>query len=386
MRKYLRLLCLLCALMISVFSMSTALTAPAVEDRGMDLMIHHLHYPALTGLDSTDSEDRINDAILTAGDVAALTARLAVLISSPIPLDLSYRYSLGENVFSCVLETSGPITGARREFRSAAVNCRLSDASAFRLEDFFTDPAQGRSFLEAYLEENLFPELSPLLMNAQLTPVPEVFLADQEGITLFYPYDQLSTLSDHAGSIQLNWQELLPVLALSEGSLPAAFGADDALQGSAISLERLLTLASQGMLPGLPVQIGDSMTEVIDRYGLLHDPDDYEQGRMFALEDGRFRNAFLLTDGLTSKTWDHSVIQGIRSDRFQAAGIVCGTTARSQWQAILGEPDASVSIDPDRAALMRVSSGISDYYQAGSYRLCLHAGEGDLLESVFLIP
>ena len=95
MRKYLRLLCLLCALMISVFSMSTALAAPAVEDRGMDLMIHHLHYPALTGLDSTDSEDRINDAILTAGDVAALTARLAVLISSPIPLDLSYRYSLG---------------------------------------------------------------------------------------------------------------------------------------------------------------------------------------------------------------------------------------------------------------------------------------------------
>ena len=36
MRKYLRLLCLLCALMISVFSMSTALAAPAVEDRGMD--------------------------------------------------------------------------------------------------------------------------------------------------------------------------------------------------------------------------------------------------------------------------------------------------------------------------------------------------------------
>lgn len=56
----------------------------------------------------------------------------------------------------------------------------------------------------------------------------------------------------------------------------------------------------------------------------------------------------MLTDALL-ETWDHSVVQGIRTDRANFYGLCTDVTTQAEWRAVLGEPDASVDINEDDA-------------------------------------
>ena len=125
------------------------------------------------------------------------------------------------------------------------------------------------------------------------------------------------------------------------------------------------------------------MQELIDRYALLTDPDIYEGGRMIALEDGAFRNVYILTDALT-ETFDNSVVQGIRADRLNYYGLCTGVTTMDDWRAMLGNPDTTLAVNEARAESWRIVPGTSDYYTFGDYRLRLHADESGVLRSVFL--
>ena len=125
------------------------------------------------------------------------------------------------------------------------------------------------------------------------------------------------------------------------------------------------------------------MQELIDRYALLTDPDIYEGGRMIALEDGAFRQVWILTDALTEE-FDQSVVQGIRADRLNFFGLCTGTTTREAWRAALGDPETTLAVDEARAESWRIVPGTSDYYPFGDCRLRLHADEDGVLRSVFL--
>lgn len=104
---------------------------------------------------------------------------------------------------------------------------------------------------------------------------------------------------------------------------------------------------------------------------------------MFALEDASFRGVWLLTDALT-RSWDKSTVQGIRCDRVSLYGLLSGHTTIEAWREALGEPDATVQVDAERAQSWRIVPGTSDYYVFGEHRLRLHADESGVLTTLFL--
>lgn len=83
--------------------------------------------------------------------------------------------------------------------------------------------------------------------------------------------------------------------------------------------------------------LGDNVQGLIDTYQLLNDPDLAGDQRMISLEDGAFRNVYILTDNLTRKL-DSSVAQSIRADRLMLLGLVTGSTTQDEWRQALGEP------------------------------------------------
>ena len=78
------------------------------------------------------------------------------------------------------------------------------------------------------------------------------------------------------------------------------------------------------------------------------------------------------------------MVQGIRADRANFYGLCVGTTTREQWQAVLGAPDASVTLSEDDAYAMNLADGTSDYYNYGAHQLRLHADAEGVLRSIFI--
>ena len=173
------------------------------------------------------------------------------------------------------------------------------------------------------------------------------------------------------------------MLDLSEGSILSRLGAEEMIELSPESAEKLRNFTAEGSLPGIPAALGDRMQELTDRYHLLTDPDGYEGGRMFAPEGGAFRKVYLLTDDL-SRDWKNSTVQGIRMDEGCAYGLCVGETKRDEWLAALGEPDSEAEITADKAEANRIVPGTCDYYSCGNNRLQLYSDEDGTLVSIIL--
>ena len=213
--------------------------------------------------------------------------------------------------------------------------------------------------------------------------MPDKFTLCETGLTLWYPIGQLSTLQDHAGSVQLQWYELKEHLNLAPGSVLERIGAARHL--TLTTLDDVRAAVTNGSLPGIPARLGENMRELTDRWGMLTDPDLDDTGRVFALDGAPFRSVMILTDSL-SDGWDTSTVQGIRSDRLNLYGLITGETDRSAWLEAFGEPEASVSFDEEAASAQLLPPGTSDYYLLEGCRLRLHADENGTLASIYLLP
>ena len=111
-------------------------------------------------------------------------------------------------------------------------------------------------------------------------------------------------------------------------------GAEEALTLNAQSVEKIRAAVEAGQIPGIPAVVGEQLTALIERYPLRLDPDYFPGGRFFHLEDDAFRGAYVLTDALL-ETWDHSVVQGIRTDRANFYGLCTDVTTQAEWRAVL---------------------------------------------------
>lgn len=359
--------------------------AVSVADAGVDLPGGSIHYPQVQGMADEALQETVNQAILAAGQVEERLNRAALLGSSAVKLDVTYRLDAGAlagGVISCAFSSLGALTDSRSTHGYDVVNLNLQSGEAITLADLFTEESAARAAIEDYLWERVAPELSAHLQNSELTPLPEAFTLDAAGITFYYPITQLSTLSDRAGTVQIAWCELRSWLRLGEGTVLRRIGAE-----AMITLggrERIEQAVAAGEIPGLPVKLGGSMQEATDTYRMLVDPDLYEDGRLFQLEDGAFRTVYLMTDRLT-EGWAESAIQGIRLDRGNLWGLCVGETTRDAWRQALGEPDATVTLDAEKADGQRLPTGESDYYQLGENRLRLHADESGTLVSLMLL-
>ena len=373
---------LLCAVLALCASFS-ALAEPELTDRGIDLGTAGVHWPALTGMDDEEAQQTLNLAIRESCGIDAYTARIASVMDADPPLTVSWEGTLRGDLLSCVIRAEGPLTGARPRFEWHTVHLDLRTGEAFPMTALFSEPEEAVEWIEAYLEEDVLPGMSAHLMNCELTPLPDDFRIGPEGLTLYYPIERLSTLSDRAGAVTLSWGELAEWLDLSEGSAADRFGIAGWMSpADGAFLESL----SSGSLPGLPCALGDSMETLTAQYRLLCDPDLYDGGRYIQLEDSRFRLVYLMTDDLSEKRFDGSTLNGIRCDRFGLYGLVTRRTAREEALETLGEPYASVELDAGAADAMRLPEGTSDYYRCGEFRLRLHYDSGDILTSLFLLP
>ena len=374
-----RILSLLMIVALMCSSAPAEASSASVSEGGLELMGSSVRYPQVTGLEDETLQQQVNQSIQQSLGVPALLSRLAMVMNAPVPLTASYEAQITGNVFTAVLSASGPVLNDRTTHVWYAANVDLEDGSLITLADLFADPEAALAAISDELDFTIAPDLSAHLRNSALTPVPEVFSISDTGLTLYYPIDQLSTLSDRAGAVTFLWTELRDYLVLEEGSVLDRIGAKAMLEGNA---DAIRTAAEAGRLPGIPVALGSSMQEAVDTYRMLTDPDLYQDGRMFALEAAAFRQAWVLTDALT-EGWDHSVVKGLRTDRICLYGLYTGMS-RSDAQLILGAPAASVHLDQEAAEGYRLNPGVSDYYNYTGAQLRLHFDGEEKLQSLMI--
>ena len=361
---------------------------PQLVDMGFDLGTVSIHWPQLNGLEDEAIQARVNEALTDAANAPALSARMALVMNADPPLIANWRGEIRNHILSCVLYAEGPIETERFQSVYHCVNIDLKTGEAFALADLFEDPDTVTEGIESWLTDTIAPDLSAHLMNSDLLPIPEDFLLEDTGLTLFYPKKQLSTLTDRAGAITLEWHpELVESLKVDEDSIPVRFGLK-ALHD--YDREAFFRCFENGSVPGIPARIGDSVEKLVSAYHLDGEPDFYDGGRYVELEDSRFRGAWLMTDNLSAKVkqFPDSVVQGIRTDRFSLYGVATDSEdcTRDEILREYGDPYASVELKDEAAEAMRLVAGISDYYHAGDYRLRLHYDEEGYLRSIFLLP
>lgn len=359
-------------------------SAPTVTDCGLDLAGSGVHYPQLSGMADVQLQEAVNARILLAGHVEDYLNRLPLLMQNPTGMTVNYDSTLAGDIFSCVLSAEGALTEGRPTHVWHTLNIDLTTGEDITLADLFLNPDAAREALTDYLDWTVAPALSAHLQNSSLTPLPEAFALTAAGLTLYYPIDQLSTLSDRAGAVTVLWYELREHLRLGEGTVLRRIGAEAMVTAPEDGRQSVSDTLAEGALPGVPVSLGGSVKDAVDAYRMLTDADLYQDGRMFALEDPAFRQVWLLTDALT-EDWEHSVISGIRADRFNLCGLYPGLNW-TEVSAILGPADAEVALDPDQAEAYRLEAGVSRYYNLGAVRLRLHFDETEALTSLFLLP
>ncbi len=356
----------------------------AVTDVGLDLLGSSIHYPQLTGLDDAEVQSAVNAAIMEAGCISERLNRMAALANAPVKLKVSYTHMLTAEVFSCAILAEGAVETSRSTQVWGTLNVDLRTGREIGFAELFSDADAALEAIAVILDEQIAPELSAHLAAGSLTPVPARFTLSPTGLTLYYDIDSFRTLGDRAGTVTLLWTELRTHLRLEADDVLTVIGAAEHLTLEETSAGKMAEALSDGALPGIPAAIGQPMQTLIDRYALLNDPDIYEGGRMIALEDGAFREIWLLTDALTEH-FDQSVVQGIRADRLNFFGLCTGVTTCDQWRAALGAPQTTLTVDASRADSWRIVPGTSDYYTLGEYRLRLHADEEGVLRTVFLM-
>lgn len=369
--------------LVCMLALTSACADTTVTRQGLALGEGYVYYPQVEGMEDADVQEKVNAALRTSIGAEALLNRLALTMHSAAPLQVDFTHQLAGDVLSVAALATGPVENDRATQVWYAANIDLTTGEAITFEDIFVDAEAARLALEEELEWGIAPLLSAHLRNSQLTPLPETFGLSETGLTLYYPMEQLSTLSDRAGTVSFRWAEMLEHLKLGEGTILRRMGAERMVTLDDTSAEAIHTAVESGQLPGIPVKLGDSVQEAVDAYRLLMDPDLYENGRMIQLEDGLFRGVYLLTDSLTD-SWEHSVIQGIRVDQVNLYGLMTWETNQAEWRSVLGEPDATVEVDDVKAEANRILPGYSDYYNFDGVQLRLHANdEGDLV-SLFI--
>ena len=376
---------LLTLLTLTVPALAETGAAPSVTDVVLDLLGSSIHYPQVTGLADAQVLAAVNAAIVEGGRIEQRINRMAMLMTAPVKLQVSYVHTLSGNVLSVALLSDGAVETTRSTQVWNSVNLDLSTGEEIPFSALFTDEAAARALIEELLLTQVAPEQSAHLAAGDLLPIPEAFFLTPQGLTLCYPIEQFRTLSDKAGTVTFLWTELRDVLDLSDGSPLCELGVPDTITlDSADSRESIAAAIAHGGFPGVPAVIGQSVKELTDRYAQLTDNELCEAGRMFILEDGAFRGVYIITDQLTD-SWDKSAVNILRADRLNLAGLCTGHTTMTQWRAILGEPDATVPTGAASADSWRIVPGTSDYYILGDYRLRLHADEEGVLRTVFLM-
>lgn len=343
-------------------------------------------YPQLEGMTDADMQRAINDDIVASADITSHIVTLATLGDSPWGLSVDYEAYLCGDVFSAVISAKGKQPDGRNGQRYAALNYDLRTGERIEPGDIFTDADAAAAYIEEALMQSLSEELSSYLESCELAPLPLTsFTLDADGVTFWYPYKQFAYLSEYGGSCELGYCELRDLLTDEPDGVPARAGAFAKALTPAETKEAIIATVSEGRLPHIPVALGEAMSDVIDRYRLLRTPDDFPGGRYYRLEAPKFREVYVISDNIRgSGEWQHSVVEGLRTERGELCGLVIGSAVREDWRKALGEPQEVVEYTQSMAYDFALPAGQSDVYVIDGRTLSLHADEDGVLRCVRL--
>ncbi len=359
-------------------------TTPKVAEVATVIGDNYVRYPQLEGMQSADLQQAINDEIVNSANIVQRLITLSALQQGGAGLKVSYTTYLKNSLFSVVISAKGMMENFRSGHQYTALAYDLRSGTRLRLSDFFSDPGEAVAWMEDQLFGGYADELSLYLEHAEVAPLPaESFSFDDDGITFYYPYRQFAFLSEYSGAVQFQYGELQAFLIQDSGGVPAMLDALIPQYGDAQIRENIETAAAQGTLPGVPVSLGDALSDMIAQYRLVRTPDQYPGGRYFQLEAPQFREVLVLSDALT-QGWESSIAEGLLAMRMNLFGIQTGVTERSRWHDILGEPAASVDLDASMASDYGLPEGTMDYYTVAGRQLMLYADASGVLYAVRL--
>ena len=358
-------------------------SVPTVEEVKTQIGENYVAYPQLTNLADETIQAKINDDIVASSGVTEHLVTLVTLGDSPWGLQVQYQVTLNrDGVFSVLISAEGKMPNKRNGQAYTALTYDLTTGDRLGLDSLFQNVDQTMTRLETQAYDSLSQELTGYTENSHFTPLPQDrFTLGETGITFWYEGEQFQLLSGYAGACQFRYEELQQ--DLRKDGLPARLGWIQQALSRQQAAQQVQSCVQAGALPGVPVQMGQSMTDVIDKYRLVRTPDEFPGGRYYLLEDPAFRDMLVISDAMESG-YDHSVVEGIQMKRGGMTGLLIGASTRQDWVAILGQPQETIVFTDSMAYDYNLPAGQSDIYHFGEYELRLHGDENGVLRAIQL--
>jgi hypothetical protein len=135
------------------------------------------------------------------------------------------------------------------------------------------------------------------------------------------------------------------------------------------------------LLPGLPVQLGEAVQPLVDRFGQPLDTEYFPTGEKHYLEDAAFRLAYVISDADNAQD---AVVTGIVSQRLGLYGLLPGVTTRNACEETLGAPFTALPMDAGTAEAYGFPEGELLTYLFGQNSLMLAFGYDQVLTAIYL--
>lgn len=376
---------MLCILFLLLALATPALAQTQVDEVRTQIGENYVTYPQLTGMADEAVQKKINDDIVLSSGVANHLVTLATLGDSPWGLKVDYQLTLlKDGVFSAMMNAQGKMPDGHEGQAYSALTYDLTTGERLTLDALFQDADAAVAWMETVAEESLGQELSGYMQYSDITPLPrETFTLDADGITFWYPSDQLRLMSGYSGACQFFYSELADFFLTGEDTLPAQIGAAEAPLSQQEARKAIEAAVTAGKLPHVPVTLGDHMTDVVERYRLLRTPDEFPGGRYYVLEEPIFREILVISDAIQSG-YGASVVEGVQMRRGDLCGLLIGQAIQEDWRAMLGQPDETMTFTDNMAYDYGLPAGESDIYHFGGHELRLHADTDGVLRAVQL--
>lgn len=385
MKKRFAILLALLWLMPGFALAEKAPSQPSVEETRTQIGDNYVSYPQLKGMADESVQTKINDDIVLSAGVTDHLLTLVTLGDNSWGLRVSYQVLMNrDEVLSILIEAEGKMPNGRQGQEYTALTYDLTTGNRLTLDALFADSASAVSVMEEWAEASLEAEMTGYTEHNAVSPLPvDSFTLDEDGLTFWYPADQLQWLSGYSGACQFRYDELQSLLRTDSDGLPARLGLLEKPLSAKAAAELIVQSVQSGKLPHLPVALGDSIPQVTEAYRLSRTPDAFPGGRYFVLEAPAFREILVISDSLEGDD-ANAVVEGIQQRRGGLGGLMIGKTTRQDWQAILGQPDENVTMSESMAYDYGLPAGAYDRYLFGENELRLYADENDVLSAIQL--
>ena len=260
--------------------------------------------------------------------------------------------------------------------RPYSLTLDLTTGQELTLADLFDDMDGAVAAMEEIIERDVLEEMNTYVEVYDLLPLPtDCFSLDEQGMTVYYDDGRYRTFEGKSGCVTFYWYELAdyigadsPVYALSrpqEADAEAIRAADGAFGEH---------------LPGLGRTLGDAM----DACALTDEPDYTQDSILYtALEAGMSGFAAEIPKYAETAEAD-TPISAVRAGRISWHGLTTGKSTRADIIALLGEPQSTVTYDPDDAADMLLEPGESLIYALTGCVLEAHLDGDGVLSCLIL--